>query len=162
MKKELRIEDVRFDYWLEARYHGQTHTVRNAYERDWSTGQFLKSFEQTYLRRFGHNNPNCEVEVLGLRLGVEATVPRPDITQLGASPVATSTPRPSGSRQVWFPLPSGLVDTPQWRREQLPAGFELTGPAVIEEFSSTTILLPGDRAHVGNLGEIVIDCSQEA
>jgi N-methylhydantoinase A len=160
MNKELGIEEVRFDHWLEARYRGQTHTVRNSYQRGCSTEQFLESFEKTYLRRFGHNNPDCEVEVLGLRLGAEASVPRPDIARLGASTAALSTPRPSGNRPVWFPEPIGRVETPQWQRQELPEGFELAGPAVIEEFSSTTILLPGDRAQVGPLGEIVIDCSR--
>ena len=35
-----------------------------------------------------------------------------------------------------------------WRRHDLPAGSEITGPAVIEEEVGTTVLAPGDRATV--------------
>ena len=39
---------------------------------------------------------------------------------------------------------------------RLPAGCRLTGPAIIEEYSATTLLGPGDEATVGALGEIAI------
>lgn len=42
-------------------------------------------------------------------------------------------------------------------REALPVGTRLTGPAVIREDRSTTFVLPGQRATVGSLGEIVIE-----
>jgi N-methylhydantoinase A len=51
---------------------------------------------------------------------------------------------------------AGWVEAPVWSRQDLPAGFELTGPAVIEEYGSTTLLGPGDAARVGCLGEIAI------
>jgi N-methylhydantoinase A len=52
------------------------------------------------------------------------------------------------------------MEVPIWRREALAAGFEIAGPAIIEEYSATTVLLPGDIARVGALGEIVIKCAE--
>ncbi|WP_164081700.1 hypothetical protein, partial [Stenotrophomonas maltophilia] len=52
--------------------------------------------------------------------------------------------------------PGGWVDAPVWRRDALPAGFSLTGPAVIEEYGSTTLIGAGDVATIGALGEIAI------
>ena len=37
--------------------------------------------------------------------------------------------------------------------------MQIDGPAVIEEFTSTTIMAPGDRLKVGRLGELNIRCS---
>ena len=37
------------------------------------------------------------------------------------------------------------------------AGFEVTGPAVIEEPNSTTLVFPGDRARISAHGHIIID-----
>jgi len=48
------------------------------------------------------------------------------------------------------------MDVPVYRRADLPAGFQLAGPAVIEEYSSTTVLGPSDRLVVGELGELDI------
>lgn len=85
-------------------------------------------------------------------------MPRPDIGTLGATP-PVGTPAPTGTRDVWFPAPTGRVAVPVWRRDRLPSGTALTGPAVVEEFSATTVLLPGDRAVVGPLGDLAIDCT---
>ena len=58
-----------------------------------------------------------------------------------------------------FHSPIGRVATPIWKRGELAAGQEIRGPAVIEEYSATTVLLPGDVARVGTLGELIIDCT---
>ena len=41
-----------------------------------------------------------------------------------------------------------LRDTPIFARGALPAGFSLAGPAVIEEFGSTTVVFPGQHLAV--------------
>ena len=91
-------------------------------------------------------------------LGAEAAVPAPDLTQI----VNAQHPAdgPIGRRSVYFPAPHGRIDVAIWRRDGLRPGQEIDGPAIIEEFSSTTVLLPGDRARVGKLGEIVIRCGE--
>ena len=42
-------------------------------------------------------------------------------------------------------------------RVRLTSGFEVTGPAVIEEPNSTTLVFPGDRARISAHGHIIID-----
>lgn len=157
IRAELGTEDVDFDHWLEVRYRGQTHTVRVAYSKTATRADFLQAFEATYRRRYGHVNAACEVEILGLRLGAEAGVPRPELARLSGD-AGSGLPLPSGKRQVYFPAPHGRMHVPVWRRAALPPGFELAGPAIVEEYSATTVLLPGDTARVGTLGEIVITC----
>ncbi len=160
MRAELDAHDVAFDHWLEARYRGQTHTVRVAYRRGATVEDFQRAFESTYRKRYGHVNPDCPIEVLGLRLGAEADVPRPELQGLQTLPASSSRSAPHGARSVYFPRPHGRLDTPVWRRDGLPAGFEIAGPAIIEEFSATTVLQPGDRAVVGALGELQVHCGE--
>ena len=159
MAAELQSPTVKFDYWLDARYRGQTHTVRAAYSPSQGAAAFRESFETAYRLRYGHLNADCEVEVLGLRLGASAMVPCPELADLLTS-VHTDTPEPLSEREVFFPG-HGRLATPVWRRDSLPEGFTLNGPAVIEEFSSTTILQPGDQARIGRLGEISIALTGE-
>ena len=40
----------------------------------------------------------------------------------------------------------------------LEPGFAADGPAVIEEYGSTTLIWPGDRFEIGGMGEIRIEC----
>ena len=44
-----------------------------------------------------------------------------------------------------------------WRRETLPAGFSLSGPAVVVEANSATLLEEGDRLTVLDDGTLQID-----
>ncbi|MEK7879465.1 MAG: hypothetical protein AAB285_06360 [candidate division NC10 bacterium] len=46
----------------------------------------------------------------------------------------------------------GSVDCPVYDRSQLVAGHRLAGPAVVEQFDSTTLLHPGQEALVDELG----------
>ncbi len=157
LESELGAQQLRFDRSLEMRYRGQKHTVRVPFEADVDIDALVKRFEIIYKRRYGHANNNA-VEVLGIRLGAEADVPRPELADLIGEQTVAGTPESSGRRSVYFPAPYGRIDVPVWRRDTLPAGFALDGPAVIEEYSSTTVLLPGDHATVGKLGEIIIKC----
>ncbi|MEM9491555.1 MAG: hypothetical protein AAGC55_20590, partial [Myxococcota bacterium] len=60
----------------------------------------------------------------------------------------------TGTRPVWFG--QDYVETPIYRRDQLAAGVRLAGPAVIEEFGSTTVVLPGLTATVDRHGILII------
>jgi N-methylhydantoinase A len=43
-----------------------------------------------------------------------------------------------------------------YRREKLTPAAEIEGPAVIEEYASTTVLFPGDELRVADTGELVV------
>ncbi len=64
--------------------------------------------------------------------------------------------QPVGERPVYF-QGHGLVDTPIYRRDDLPAGFAASGPLIVEEVSSTTVVHPGQRLEVGAAGVMTID-----
>ena len=55
-----------------------------------------------------------------------------------------------------FAEAGGALDTPVYDRTRLAAGNCLQGPAVIEQFDSTTLLHPGQAARVDELGCLVI------
>ena len=48
------------------------------------------------------------------------------------------------------------VEAMVYERSGLATGFAGEGPALIEEYGSTTLVWPGDRFEVGALGEIRI------
>ena len=53
-----------------------------------------------------------------------------------------------------------MIRTDIFNRTALPVGFSGTGPALIEEYGSTTLIFPGDRFEIGALGEIRIHCAR--
>ena len=58
-------------------------------------------------------------------------------------------------RSIWFA--GSPVDCPVWERERLPEGARFTGPAILEEFGATTVVLPGWRGAVDAHGNMVLE-----
>ena len=59
--------------------------------------------------------------------------------------------------------PDGWIDLPVTERARLKAGTVIGRAAIVEQFDSTLLILPGQRAEVGVLGNIVIwTCASEA
>ena len=54
----------------------------------------------------------------------------------------------------------GTQDAQIFQRPALSTGFAAAGPALIEEYGSTTLVWPSDRFEIGTLGEIRIQCGQ--
>jgi N-methylhydantoinase A len=69
---------------------------------------------------------------------------------------AAPAPQPTGTLELRY-----LADEPLradiFEREALGVGATIRGPAVIREALSTTVVMPGQVAEVGRLGEIVIE-----
>ena len=60
------------------------------------------------------------------------------------------------TRKVCFDAEVGYVETPLLWRPDLPAGFTVDGPAIIEEFGSTVPLHPGFTARVDDHRNIIV------
>jgi N-methylhydantoinase A len=59
------------------------------------------------------------------------------------------------TRPVWFD--GAFVATRIYSRDQLMSGDSFSGPAIISEYSSATVLPPGDRLRVDGLRNLVIE-----
>ena len=57
-------------------------------------------------------------------------------------------------RRVWFA--GEWIDTPILTRDALRPGDAVTGPAIVEQFDTTTIVEPGDRAEIDQLGNLIV------
>ena len=135
---------------LDMRYEGQEHTVDVPVPENADVETIAARFHEAHERRYTFRLTS-RIEVVNFRLAAIVPLPRPALPE---APPARGTPRPAATRPVRFV--SGLRDTPVFRRETLGAGAELTGPAIVEEASTTTVLLPGDRLAVHPTGSLVI------
>jgi N-methylhydantoinase A len=63
---------------------------------------------------------------------------------------------PLRRRPVYLGNADKPVSCPVYPRETLPAGFRITGPALIEEHGTTTVLYAGDQCRVASSGELII------
>ncbi|RUU15563.1 hydantoinase/oxoprolinase family protein, partial [Mesorhizobium sp. M7A.T.Ca.TU.009.01.3.2] len=68
--------------------------------------------------------------------------------------VLPHVPEPLGRRGVWFDCVSH--DAAVYERDQLGAGAAFAGPAIVEQFDSTTVVPPGMSATVDGFLNILI------
>ena len=64
---------------------------------------------------------------------------------------------PPQMRPVYFTAQDGWQQAPVYQRGDLRAGNQIAGPALIEEYASTTVIFPGDRLQVDKFGNLIIE-----
>jgi N-methylhydantoinase A len=112
------------------------------------------SFHEVYAARYGYANPAEPVEVVTWKLSAIGGSPRIALAKAGASSADT---RRKATRRAYFPEARGYADTPVYDRYELAAGTSLTGPAIVEERESTTVLPPGVTATVDEYANLIAE-----
>ena len=100
-------------------------------------GQVEQAFRQVYEERYTHADEGA-VELVSLRIAAYGLTDKPQLPELdvsGSVEVALI-----GQRHCHFA--GDNLDTGIYQREKLPAGARLTGPVLIEENGSITIVPP--------------------
>jgi N-methylhydantoinase A len=156
LAKEFGTGDVFFEHHAEMRYRGQRHNIKVPVSGLKDIEQIRVAFERDYKRRYGHADAKAAAEFQALHLSAFARLKQPEIARL---PRAAAKARSAETRQVYIGNAGGWVDAQIYRREALEPGFAAAGPAVIEEYGSTTVVWPADRFEIGELHEIRIQCS---
>jgi N-methylhydantoinase A len=142
------------------RYAGQNYELEVQLpegEMDAAGWQALMDrFAEAHAKQYGFALPGEPVELINLRVTALRPEPARDFIDLSRGGGRAATERP-----VWFE--SGKVaNCPIVHRASLQPGETLTGPAVIEETDSTTVLHPGDRLALGPAGLLALSLGRTA
>ena len=137
---------------IDMRYYGQ---VSGGLSLPVKTGNLSKqnvvdlfgAFHERHTEEFEYTLPAelVDLEIVNARVTAEAD------RKERINPSYRSTPKqkpvPTATRNVYFNK-SGWLDTPIFHRDQLPIDFEISGPAIVEQTDTTSLLPPGTRARV--------------
>jgi N-methylhydantoinase A len=137
------------------RYGGQGHEigvqlpVREFSAADKAT--LTQLFETAYRRLYSRPIPGIEIEILSWVLTLSA----PSEGELAKSAATKShKPKPDGHRPVFDPGTGEFLEVPIFWRPDLEPGAELTGPAVIAEDETSTVISPLFGARIDRFGYI--------
>jgi N-methylhydantoinase A len=119
----------------------------------------IDAFNEAYMRKHKFLDAEGTIEAVDWTL-VAAMPARSGATRLGRIEAAGPSKR-SGTRKAWFPEAGGYVDTRILDRQALAGGANVTGPAILEDLDSTTVMLPGDVARLSAEGHLIIDIAKE-
>lgn len=154
----LDEEQLTYEYSADLRYHGQGFEIPVTIDRSAFDGtgggldSLRKAFDAEHERLFSFLLKN-EHELVTLRATV--TGPRPDVgaPQLEEGQEDSSAARTT-SQQIWFE--GSHHDAGVYERNSLQAGNVVSGPAIVTEVDSTTLVLPGHAARVHPSGALLI------
>ncbi len=154
-KKEFQAERWRgaphFERSLDLRYRGQ------GYELNLSATQNVTTrFHEEHRRRYGYHHAGRKMELVTLRLRAKLRTTPPKL-RTEQVPTARKSParlKPVERGPVFFD--NKAVTTPVFERGDLVAGRIMRGPAVITEYSATTVIPPGKRFWVDGAENLVI------
>jgi N-methylhydantoinase A/oxoprolinase/acetone carboxylase beta subunit len=98
------------------------------------------------------------VEWVNLRLTAIGKIVRPRLRELvGQGPRAESPAAARKSaRSVYFADSKGTIECAIYDRYRLQAGWVIEGPAIVEEYDSTTVIHPGYHALVDSFGNLIL------
>jgi N-methylhydantoinase A len=140
------------------RYYGQAYEVRVDVPEGPIDDDLLHAaaatFHDEHRALYGYDfrdDARQEVEWVNFRVTGVGPIRKPSLREVAAGSGAEKAR--TGSRRVFF---DDWVEAAVFDRAQLGAGDEVTGPAVLEEFSSTVPLHPGFTATVDVFGNLVI------
>jgi N-methylhydantoinase A len=145
---------------VDLRYQGQGYEIEvdcpPALLDSGSTDELLARFEQSYRARYGHALIDVPVEVVNWRCRVSG--PRSPLTNLRLAEVQAgrSTTRPDYTRAAFFDDVGVVADTPVYARQTLAPGTAVSGPCIIEEAESTTVIGTNATATVDESGVLIV------
>ena len=132
---------------MDVRYQGQGYELNVPYTRN-----LIRDFRSEHQRRYGYSYPAREVELVTLRL--RATIKSQQASSQGSTTgqVGTGVLARPGRAKPGSEFPRSCRCVFLWKKAigrdrcpvtLLPAGKKYSGPAVITEYSATTVVPPG-------------------
>jgi N-methylhydantoinase A len=152
-------KDRLYRYSVDMRYQGQNYELNVSLDSEELTREDLthlvRRFHLLHEQNYGYSSREEQVQMVTFCLEALGRVPK----------VALKTYSRDGfdsrhalvdTRQVFLEEKRDLVDCPVYRRDLLRHGNMITGPAIVEQMDSTTLVLPGQEAFVDSYHNILI------
>jgi N-methylhydantoinase A len=154
-KDGIERSRIRLVREADIRYAGQSMEVRVPAPAGGIDKAFLcglaEAFHAAHLKTFGyHYAGQQKLEFVNFCVSGFGLIDRPAIPKFQAK---AGSPKPA-FRDVHFN--GSFQNTPVYQRSDLGAGTELNGPAIIEEFGSTTVVFPRQSLSVDPHGILVV------
>jgi N-methylhydantoinase A len=139
---------VHYQASVDIRYRGQGFELNLPF-----TKNLLKEFQQEHQRRYGYAHPTREVELVTLRLRALVKSPKLKATKghVGTAALGRSSrAKPGAPCTIQAPVffDGKKLRTAIYLREALQPGKKYSGPAIITEYSATTVIPPDKRFHL--------------
>ena len=155
----VRVGDIHVERALDMRYVGQEHAVTveiptQVFEQG-NKAEIKRLFDAVHLQRYGYSSDAEKAEIVSIRTSVVGHMPKPELAKLAAG--STQPQVKPARRPIYFTAETGWQEADVYQRDHLQTGNRIDGPCLIEEYASTTVVMPGDRVEVDGFGNLIIE-----
>ena len=163
-EEKLEMAKLDTEYAVDMRYAGQAFELTLRLEDDDLDAAGLNALVEEFHRRHkalnGYDMPEQPIEIVTMRLGL-AVPPQPYAPAMQDAAAGSAADAVVSHREVWFPT-TGFTATPIYDRSLLGPGHRFTGPAIVEQTDSTTVVPPGASVEIDGLCNILIRLEDDA
>lgn len=129
--------------------------VGQGYELNIPAGEGMEeAFHRTHAMRYGYSDPSRPIQVVNVRVRCILAAEPFELPKYETVP-GDGRGAMTRHRQVYFA--GDYRATPVYRRDKLQPGDRFPGPALITEYSATTVVPPGDIVSVDGYGNLLIE-----
>lgn len=142
---------------VDVRYLGQGYELEiplDGFTED-DLRQIPTRFHEEHEALYGHASTAEPIELVTARIAVTGQFERLPSARIDAGSDQPVDAAFLGDRTVILPE-MGSTSTPVYDRSLLLAGNHIQGPAIFAQMDATTVLLPGQHAHVTTNGDLII------
>jgi len=150
-------DDLHVGHRIDIRYESQDDTLTIPLADGWQEDPDLpqtvrEDFERAHQRLYGYTDPSGRIEMVAGRCSAIGAVGQPPWSWLPP----TARGLPAKARAVDFGDGEGYTEASIYRRDGLGVDHIVSGPAIIEEWTSTTLVPPGWSVRIDSFGSLVI------
>ncbi|HSZ18420.1 MAG TPA: hydantoinase/oxoprolinase family protein [Candidatus Acidoferrum sp.] len=153
-RKQMRTEGfsstaVQIHRSLDMRYAGQSYDLAVPF-----TGNFIAAFHRAHEMRYGYSDRTRACEVVNIRARFTGRTPKPALPELRPGG-PSSAPALVAKSQVLFHGRRNLAAV--YDRSLLRAGNRISGPAIVTEYSATSLIPPAWSGRVDRMGNLILE-----
>jgi N-methylhydantoinase A len=150
LEKEARAElgrenfaagGAKAEWRLDVRYVGQAYELTVPF-----AANFPARFHRAHAKAYGYAHSGRPLEVVNLRVRLAISTAKPPPRRITGRARRKLSEAVVKVKPVWFS--PRFWEAPLYARERLAAGMRFQGPAVIVEYSSTTVVPPGCNVEI--------------
>lgn len=154
--EDVPTSDVTVDRYVDVRYIGQEHYLKIPIaSASFDLGVLAARFNNEHERVYGHAARESACELVNLRVTAIGKVVRPNFPSYASRTSEDGALKPDQFRSLFFD--GKAVDTAIYKIESLRSGDTINGPTVIEDPRSTVVVLPGQKATIDRLRNILVE-----
>ncbi len=154
---DLRAEGIPdqgmvLERYLDMRYEGQSYEIIVPFDEN-----YVEGFHRLHEKTYGYRNEAKTIEIVNIRLRARGMPEKPGIQRAGETQETIPAEAFLGEKPVVFDhetVPTRIIS-----REPLRSGNRIPGPAIVVEYTSTTVIPPFAMGLVDVFGNMILEIS---